>query len=155
MTTVKPNGLKDLNVEIRLAESDADVEAAFNVMRHLRKLSDAAELLEKVRRQQQDGYLLVVLGVDGEAVAAAGFRIGEKLAWGRHLYVDDLVTSPECRSKGYGGSLVRWLYEYAQSHGCESVHLDSRTERVDAHRFYEREGFDGVSFHLVHKLHAE
>ncbi|WP_363928505.1 hypothetical protein [Thiobacillus sp. 0-1251] len=35
-------------------------------------------------------------------VAVAGFRVGDNFAWGRFLYVDDLVTHPAHRSKGYG-----------------------------------------------------
>ncbi len=72
----------------------------------------------------------------GKPVAAAGFRIGENLASGKHLYIDDLVTLPAVRSKGYGAALLAWLVELAKSEGAQQLHLDSGTERIDAHRFY-------------------
>ena len=31
-------------------------------------------------------------------------RLGENLAWGRYLYVDDLVTLPAQRSLGHGAA---------------------------------------------------
>lgn len=35
------------------------------------------------------------------AGAVAGFRVGENLAWGHYLYVDDLSTAPEARRQGF------------------------------------------------------
>jgi hypothetical protein len=42
------------------------------------------------------GYRLVAIFASGQehAGAVAGFRVGNSLAWGRHLYVDDLSTAP-------------------------------------------------------------
>ncbi len=45
--------------------------------------------------QRPEGYRLVAsFDEEGRAVAAAGFRVGHNLAWGRFLYVDDLITFP-------------------------------------------------------------
>jgi GNAT superfamily N-acetyltransferase len=87
--------------------------------------------------------------VTDRVVAVAGFRIGENLAWGRFLYVDDLATLPAHRSKGYGAKLLSWLMELAAKEGCQQMHLDSGIQRKDAHRFYEREGMTMASFHFV------
>ena len=85
-------------------------------------------------------------------VAVAGFRVGENLAWGRFLYVDDLVILPEHRSKGYGAKLLAWLKGKAAMEGCEQMHLDSGIQRKEAHRFYEREGMTMASLHFVEKI---
>ena len=86
-----------------------------------------------------------------EASAAAGFRIVEMLAWGRALYVDDLVTLPEARGRGHADALFAWLDEEAERLGCDSFHLDSGVgpERADAHRFYFRHGLRIASFHFA------
>ena len=34
------------------------------------------------------------------------------------------------------GRLVDWLVEYARAEGCDELHLNSRVQRFDAHRFY-------------------
>jgi GNAT superfamily N-acetyltransferase len=92
-----------------------------------------------------------VLHPDG-VVAVAGFRVGENLAWGRFLYVDDLVTLTTHRSKGVGASLLSWLRDVASNEGCVQLHLDSGAQRKDAHRFYEREGMLVAGFHFVENI---
>ena len=87
--------------------------------------------------------------------AVAGFRILENLAWGRFLYVDDLVTRSDARSHGHGARLLRWLRRLARSEGCIELHLDSGVQRVDAHRFYEREGLRRSSYHFSMALDRE
>jgi GNAT superfamily N-acetyltransferase len=139
-----------MNVE--LADSDEEIQAAFDAMKHLRDLPSAEAFLTRVRELQQDGFLLAVLRDRGSVVAAAGFRIGNKLAWGRHVYVDDLVTVPEARSNGYGKVLLSWLIDYARSHECGQLHLDSGAQRLDAHRFYRREGLEAASVHFRRTL---
>jgi GNAT superfamily N-acetyltransferase len=139
-------------VKIDLAESDEDILACFPVIRHLRELQDAASFLRRVRSQQLSGYHLAALREGGDPVAVAGFRLGESLAWGRHLYVDDLVTLPEARSRGYGSALLAWLAEFGRARGVGQLHLDSGRQRADAHRFYEREGLEGSSIHFKRSL---
>jgi GNAT superfamily N-acetyltransferase len=65
----------------------------------------------------------------------AGYRVGENLAWGKFLYIDDLVTDDSERSRGCGRALLAWLREEAQRQGCAQLHLDSGKQRLDAHRF--------------------
>ena len=139
-------------MKIDLAESDADVLACFPMIRHLRDLQDATSFLRRVRSQQRSGYQLAALRDGGDPVAVAGFRLGESLAWGRHLYVDDLVTLPEARSRGYGAALLTWLAEFGRARGVGQLHLDSGRQRADAHRFYEREGLEGSSIHFKRSL---
>ncbi len=54
------------------------------------------------------GYrLLGAFSSDREpAGAVAGFCVGENLAWGHYLYVDDLSTSSETRRQGLAGALL-------------------------------------------------
>jgi GNAT superfamily N-acetyltransferase len=139
-------------MKIDLAEADEDVLACFPVIRHLREVEDATTFLRRVRSQQRSGYRLAALRDGGDPVAAAGFRLGESLAWGRYLYVDDLVTLPEARSRGYGAALLTWLAEYGRAQGVAQLHLDSGKQRADAHRFYEREGLEASSIHFRRSL---
>ena len=121
---------------IFLAEEDREIRDCYPVMAELRPHVGEEEFLPRVRRQSQtDGYKMAYL-FDGEVKAVAGFRVSECLAWGRFLWVDDLVVRGGERSKGYGGTLFDWLVEYAREQGCAQLHLDSRVQRFDAHRFY-------------------
>ncbi len=129
-------------MKIDLAESDAAIMACYSVMRELRERLDEKSFLARVRSQARSGYRLACLTDEGRVRAVAGFRLSENLAWGPHLYVDDLVTDPRSRSRGYGASLLGWLEEFARAEGCGELHLDSGAHRTDAHRFYRREGLE-------------
>lgn len=120
---------------IFLAETDQQISGCYPVMSELRPHIREDEFVERVKRQATDGYKLACL-VDGEVKAVGGFRMAENLAWGRYLYVDDLVSRTSDRSKGYGGALFDWLVALAREKDCEQFHLDSGVQRFDAHRFY-------------------
>ncbi len=148
-----PNRLLDPGLEVHLAEAEADIIRCWPVMAQLRPhIQSPAELVERVQRQRAEGYRLAFLEVGERVVACAGFRICEMLARGRNLYVDDLVTADAERSKGYGEVMLDWLVARAQAEGCDSLHLDSGTQRMAAHRFYVRYGLDIVSFHFALRL---
>jgi GNAT superfamily N-acetyltransferase len=120
-------------------------------------LGSAEALVRQVdERQRPAGYRLVAAFGDGdeEAAAVAGFRINEYLAWGRHLYVDDLVTAAAHRGRGHADRLFAWLEAQARAAGCTELHLDSGLgeDRQDAHRFYFRHGLRIASFHFQREL---
>src|SRR6516165_2187636 len=95
-------------------------------MRELRTAyGDAQSFIEHVDDVlRPSGYRLVgVFSPDREtAVAVAGFRTGDSLAWGRYLYVDDLSTAPEARRQGHAGVLLDWLIREALKLGCSQFH---------------------------------
>lgn len=122
--------------QIALANDDVDLRRCYRVMAELRPHVGPDEFLRRVKRQWElAGYRLAYLA-DGEVKAVAGFRISECLAWGKYLSVDDLVSKSVDRSRGYGGALFDWLVAFAKREGCDQLHLDSRVQRFDAHRFY-------------------
>jgi GNAT superfamily N-acetyltransferase len=137
---------------IRNAETPAEIEHCFAVMTQLRPHLQREEFMPRVQRQMTDGYRLAYLSVDNLVKAVAGYRLLENLAWGRFLYVDDLVTAEAARSQGYGKDLLAWLAEHARQNGCAQLHLDSGAQRQDAHRFYLREAMVNTGFHFVMKL---
>lgn len=139
-------------MNIRLAADDLAIKACYGVMQTLRPHLAPDEFLARVKRQQQSGYRLAMLEEGGEVLAVAGFRLGENLAWGRFLYVDDLVTRPDARSRGFGSALLAWLRQEAVAEGCAQLHLDSGMQRKDAHRFYLREGLEATSLHFAERL---
>lgn len=134
---------------VRLADSDDEILACFAVMSQLRPHLAREEFVERVRRQQSDGYRLAFLSDDQESVGAvAGFHVSECLAWGRFLYVNDLVTSDGIRSRGHGQELFDWLVQIARKENCNQLHLDSGVQRFDAHRFYLRNRMQITSHHF-------
>ena len=128
-----------------------ETAAAADVLLNLRETVGPAErLVTRIDElQRPEGYRLVAsFDEEGRTVAAAGFRVGHNLAWGRFLYVDDLITLPEARGEGHATALLRWVLEEAARLGCGQVHLDSGTERHAAHRLYLGVGMHISSHHF-------
>lgn len=134
--------------------NDELVELAFPAMKELRPhLTDAAEFVERVRRQRAEGYRLAgSFAPDGAVIAIAGFRCGHNLALGRHIYVDDLSTVPSARRQGHATALLHWLDDEARRLGCTQIHLDSATHRHDAHRRYLSSGYIIPALHFAKAL---
>jgi GNAT superfamily N-acetyltransferase len=138
---------------IRAAETDEEILRCFPLFHELRPHLREADIVERVRRQgREHGYSLVYCEEDGTPVALAGFRIAEFLAWGRVLYVDDLVTAAAARGRGHGGRLMDWLIEEARRRGCAEIHLDSGVNRWSAHRLYHSRRLEISSHHFSRVL---
>ncbi|HXG49512.1 MAG TPA: GNAT family N-acetyltransferase [Methylomirabilota bacterium] len=139
--------------EIFTARTDDEIRRCFPVMVELRPHLEIGTFVERVRRQERDkGFVLAALQVAGLVQSVAGYWVAEFLAWGRILYVDDLVTREDARSQGYGQKLLAWLIERAREAGCDELHLDSGVQRFGAHRFYLRSGMDITCHHFAMKL---
>jgi GNAT superfamily N-acetyltransferase len=136
-----------------------DTHRAVPALLELRPHRGPAEtLVAAADRQRAAGYRLAGSFEPGEddAAAVAGFRVQENLAWGRHLYVDDLVTRADRRGRGHGAALMRWLAAEAERAGCEQLHLDSGVgaDREDAHRLYFNSGMRISSYHFQRPVGA-
>jgi hypothetical protein len=139
-------------MKIALAETEADIARCYPVMVELRPHLSATEFATRVKKQQATGFHLAYLEETGEVRAVAGFRYLETLAWGKILYVDDLVAAAVTRSRGHGGRLFDWLVAQAKQNNCDQFHLDSGVQRFGAHRFYLTRRMDITSHHFALKL---
>jgi GNAT superfamily N-acetyltransferase len=126
------------------------IQSCYTVMRQLRPhLTDERAFIEQVQRQLSEGYKLACSKEEGKVVAVAGFRFLEFLAWGKVLYIDDLITDSETRKNGHGGKLLKWVIEQARKENCDQVHLDCGPQRHDAHRLYLNHGFKILGHHFA------
>ena len=143
-----------MNRGIALARTDQEIASCYPVMAELRPHVPPGEFLQRIKRQVAiAGYQLVYFA-DQEVKAVAGFRISECLAWGKFLYVDDLVSKSPDRAKGYGGALIDWLIDYARAERCDQFHLDSAVHRFDAHRLYIKKRMFIAGHHFAMLLTA-
>ena len=127
--------------EIKIAETDEEIERCYPVMAELRPHISREDFLPQVRRQMaKSGFQLVYLTEESKIKAVAGIRIAEWLARGVSLDLEDLVASESERSKGFGGILLDWIIKYALERGCTEVRLVSHVTRFRAHQFYLKKG---------------
>lgn len=141
-------------MKVKLAKSDSEILNCFDVLCELRPALNKDSFLVVIRGLEKTGYNLAYIEESGRPVSAAGYRISENLAWGRFLYVDDLITSETNRSQGYGSRMLSWLTDFAKKEGCSQLHLDSGMQRIDAHRFYEREEVLRTGYHFAKTINS-
>jgi ribosomal protein S18 acetylase RimI-like enzyme len=115
-----------------------EIAWCFEAFKELRPhLNERGTFVQKVIEQQKQGYQIFVISEGGEVVACIGFRIMSMLAWGKILYIDDLITKEKCRGKGYGKALLE-----------HAAHI----ARHAAHKLYLNQGFEFNCHHLAFKV---
>jgi GNAT superfamily N-acetyltransferase len=97
--------------------------------------------------------LLVVAELDGQVVGTFQLTViaGVARRGITRALIESVHVSPEHRSHGIGGEMMRWAIDEARKRGCQLAQLTSNNARPEAHRFYERLGFrpTHVGFKLV------
>lgn len=103
-------------------------------------------------KQIKDRFQVIYIGDENEVFAMAGFRTMEVIFSGKTLYVDDLITHPDHRRKGCGGTLLRWMIQYAKDNAYDHFSLDCGDERKNAHRLYLKHGLEGIGAHFAREV---
>jgi GNAT superfamily N-acetyltransferase len=102
-------------------------------------------------RQAIDSHDACVLVADAGG-ALIGFLTAyqdlHSVRFGYRAWVEDFAVDPGHRSRGVGKRLLDAAKDWARERGATHLELDSAEPRVDAHRFYEREGaaYRSISF---------
>lgn len=127
-------------MEIGIAETDSEISECYEVLTQLRpqlKKESFVALIRELMLNQD--YKLIYLR-NFEIKSVMGIRIGVWLHTGKYLEIEDLVTSSDERSNGYGLQLLNWAKEYAKTNKCNQVRLVSGVARERAHKFYQNNG---------------
>lgn len=68
------------------------------------------------------------------------------------VIIEAVRVSETCRGQGLGGRYVKWAIEVSRAAGAALVQLTTHRSRIDAHRFYERLGFEASHVGMKLKL---
>jgi GNAT superfamily N-acetyltransferase len=132
---------------IRELLSKEELLLAFPIMKQLRTHLVEETYLNLIEDMKKEGYKMFALYVEEKVVAVAGVIKLTNLYYGKHVWVNDLVTDVNQRSKKYGQMLLSFVNEWAKENSCEVVALSSGLQRVEAHKFYESKmEFDRTSY---------
>ncbi|MCF7522075.1 GNAT family N-acetyltransferase [Neisseria sp. ZJ106] len=134
-----------------LPEETATAFAALSILRS--SLTDINRFVEQINtRQRPAGYRLLGIFEEGKhnAVAVCGFHETYNLASGHHIHIDDIVTMPQSRLKGYASRLLAEVRKIAAETGASKIHLNVHVhqDRADAHRLYFKNGFEISAYHF-------
>lgn len=133
-------------------ESREEIALCFPVFKELRPHLSEKDFIDQVQRQKEQSYKIIAINKNGLVPSTAGFRFAEFLAWGKILYVDDLITLPEYRGKGYASEIMDWLVAHAKTNKCQGLHLDTGHHRHTAHKLYLKKGLSITSHHLTYEF---
>lgn len=122
------NGLLDLYAHLNYDDPALEVDAEIEV------------LWDEILRDPDQHYLVVE--VEGKLVSSCVLVIIKNMTRGASPYalIENVVTHPDYRNRGYGTGLLKRALETAREKGCYKVML--LTGRIDAIPFYEKAGFE-------------
>ena len=90
-----------------------------------------------------DGHIIGMIGLHLQFHVHRARWIGE---------IQELVVMPQARGLKVGSQLLAWAEDKARHAGAELTELSTSVKRVDAHRFYVREGYTQSHFRFTKPL---
>ena len=140
--------IDEKKVDIIECKTDEEIRNTFEVMHQLRPHLNEHEYLPVVREIESQGGRLIAAVDEDTVVGCSLFRQETRLFTGPMIYIDDLVTDENIRSRGVGSALIDWIENYAKQQSVKTITLDSGVQRSFAHKFYFRKGFTVTSFNF-------
>ena len=127
---------------IRMAEA-GDEQGVYRLVCELEQQAfDYDEFCRRFWAQLADPRMhCLVLEVAGSVAGYLNLRIDHHLHHaGPTAEILEFIVGPVVRGGGIGTRMFACAREVAEAEGCEQLELSSKLTRVDAHRFYERQG---------------
>ncbi|MFD8149280.1 GNAT family N-acetyltransferase [Streptomyces sp. NPDC001046] len=106
---------------------------------------DLAPYLEALERLRSDPNQHVVVAVrENRIVGTLQLTIipGLSRRGATRSIIEGVRIHADERGSGLGTQLIEWAINTSREQGCQLVQLTSDKTRLDAHRFYERLGFE-------------
>ncbi|MDX3638000.1 GNAT family N-acetyltransferase [Streptomyces sp. MB09-02B] len=114
---------------------------------------DLAPYLTALKRLRGDPHQHVVVAVrQGRVVGTLQLTIvpGLSRRASTRAIIEGVRVHTDERGSGLGTRLIEWAIDSSRAQGCQLVQLTSDVARTEAHRFYERLGFEAT--HVGFKL---
>ncbi|MDW8804534.1 GNAT family N-acetyltransferase [Streptomyces scabiei] len=114
---------------------------------------DLTPYLSALKRLSGDPHQHVVVAVRGQRVVGTlqlTIIPGLSRRGSTRSVIEGVRVHADERGSGLGTQLIEWAVDSSRRLGCQLVQLTSDATRADAHRFYERLGFEAT--HVGFKL---
>jgi GNAT superfamily N-acetyltransferase len=88
---------------------------------------------------------LIVAELNGEVIGTLHLMFLPSISFqgGLRAQVESVRVDRKYQNQGIGTEMMNWTIERAKSRGAHVIQLTTHNTRNDAHRFYERFGFNG------------
>jgi len=133
--------------KVEVLAQEVDLPQLADLYRYLssENLEIDPEVLACIWRQFTAGRdTILVCRQDSRIVAACTVYILPNFSWGGRPFavVENVVTHPDVRGKGYGKAVMIAAEQMATAQGCYKIMLMSGVTRTAAHQFYRSLGYD-------------
>lgn len=151
-------GLKQLTFRRAVAEDLATIvgllaDDVLGASRETTRPEDADRYRAAFSEIDADANQFLCVVEDGtEVVGTFQLTIIPGLSRGgsRRAQIEAVRVSRSRRNAQIGEAMFKWAIDYSRSRGCSLLQLTTDKERPDAHRFYDRLGFEPT--HVGYKL---
>jgi predicted N-acetyltransferase YhbS len=128
----------------------ADCRALEALISQLGYEAAESDIAGRLAEMERDGRLVLVAELGGQVVGCLSTSVMRVLhrpaPVGR---ISMMVVEAALRGRGIGAELVRAAEEALVADGCQLVEVTSNLARTEAHRFYERLGYERTSVRLA------
>jgi len=136
-----------------VVETHSDLDRCYPIMKELRPHLSSSDYHAIYQAAKNEGdYKIAAIEDGGQILALMGYRILHDYVRGKHVYVDDLVSTESARSKGLGAELLRFAESIARQNDCKVLRLCTGVENVRGVEFYERNGWTKRAYAFTRKL---
>ncbi len=138
-------------LEIKFIEKE-NIVAILPLLKELNTNTPEIVLKKRLLEMVTQHYECVGVYLNEELVGISGLWFLTRHYCGKTVEPDHVVIGKNHRNKGLGKKLFEWIYNYAQSIGCEATELNTYIENVKSHQFYENEGYKKLGYHYLKKF---
>lgn len=140
-------GVTGLVIRPALARDCAALEGLIEQLGYEAAAPDIAARLETIRAE---GREVLVAELGGRVVGCLSTSIMRVLHRPRPVgRISMMVVEERLRGRGIGAALVRAAEDWLDAQGCGVVEVTSHLSRSEAHRFYEKLGYEKTSLRLA------
>ena len=129
---------------------ESDIEG-FNILMDqlVERAKDQDLLLCKIRKVINDPDRILIVAEDTENGAICGTMLGivtDDFCYDLQpiMYIENVVTHSDYRRMGIGKKMFEYMENFAKEKNCYYAELCSSLNRLEAHIFYEKIGYEPV-----------
>jgi len=112
--------------------------------------------LENVVKERIKSYInnnkcrILVAEIEGKVVGWASLDLIQHFYIDPFVEISGFVVDENYRNRGIGREIIKEIEVWTKIKKCKIVRLKTNTKRIDAHRFYENNGFKNLKEQIVY-----
>lgn len=114
----------------------------------LNKGKSESDMLPIISELQKLNYKCVGAWDNDKLIGICGVWPLYKHYIGKHLEIDNVTVHHDYRNQKVGEAMLEFINRWAQPEGYKVIELNAYVENEAAHRFWERNGYKKLGFHM-------